>query len=221
MALWQLASDLEPKIDLQRKLAAPYTHTALPSFQSIPQLDFLYIRDPKLADYQFSADNSKVTMVPSKTTLSTETGTASFTGKRQRSLTCSASVSLHLDQELGHVHAGLALYKEDIRHAEIFYDFSSCTINFKRELKLKGPAVTQSQSVTSTPDAIGFRIRAEPSQYTFEFRTGENGKWVEVGAMDTAEITGYDFSGPILGVFACTEDLKGRTPVVFSGLEII
>ncbi|KAK5108280.1 hypothetical protein LTR62_008595 [Meristemomyces frigidus] len=203
------------------------TASVIPLLQSIPRVDFLYIRDARLEDYtidsdQLPADGSQVriSLVPSQTTLSTETGTASFVGKRQRSLNCTVTATLHLDQRVSPVEAGLAIYKEDLRHVEIYYDSATSTINYRQVLKLKGAAVSARKSVSVRADMIKFRIKAEPHQYTFEYSTDGKLGWVEVGKLDTLDITGYDFSGPILGVFATTEDGDSKTPVRFNEFQI-
>lgn len=160
-----------PTMSFQRKPVAftSGSDTGLPLLKPLPRVDLLYIRDPNSEDYRFSTDKHNLTLIPRSTTLSVETDTTTFVGKRQRSLNCTATVKLHLDQEAKDtsVHAGLALYKEDIRHAEIYYDFATAAVCFSKELKLKGELVVLQQPWIA-PGTVIFRIRAEPNQYSFE-----------------------------------------------------
>jgi beta-xylosidase len=198
------------------------SESVFPTLKVGPRVDFVYIRDPNFEDYHFSNDNRKITLTPRNPTLSTQIGTTSFVWKRLRSLNSAAKVTLNIDEEARgkSIHALLSLYKDDIRHADIYYHFSKSNVCFSKELKLKGELVIIQKALVS-PSAVTFRVGAEPQQYKFEYREKEEQEWKCLGSMDTVEMTGLDFTGPIFGVFASTRDAGAGPPVVFNDFEII
>jgi beta-xylosidase len=212
-------------ISFQREgvVATSSSDVELTQLKNLPRIDYLYIRDPNLEDYHFSTDDRRITITPSNSTLSAQLGTSSFVGKRQRALNCSAVVSLDISLNMKasgkSIQTGLALYKEDCRHTEIYYDFSKSAVCFRKELKMKGDAVVSQIPLVAMRN-ISFRIRAEPSRYEFEYRVGEGQSWTLLESMDTLEMTGLDFTGPILGIFASCKDVEDAIPIVFEDFEI-
>jgi beta-xylosidase len=83
--------------------------------KSRARVEDVYIRDAKLDDYQFSPDGGLITLIPRRNDLSAPKNSASFIGKRQRSQSSTATMTLHVPKHKGIV-AGLALYKDDFRH---------------------------------------------------------------------------------------------------------
>ena len=187
--------------------------------KTVPGVEWLYIRDPNLEDNAFSSKS--INLVPRKTTLSAETGTTSFVGQRQRSLNCVVTVKLNKNEDHNDkpIQAGLTIYKEDIRHAEIYYDYSKSLVCFNKEMKLKGKPEMTTRYI-GPGKVVAFQIRAEPDKYAFEYRTEEDLHWLKLGSMDSLDMTGCDFTGPVIGVFGCSEDESLNAHVVFKDFRI-
>lgn len=81
-----------------------------------PKVDYLYIRDAKLDDHNFSRDGKEFVLKASKEGFSQWREPVTFVGKRQRSLTGTTSVEMHLtSQSTPGLKAGLAYYKDEFR----------------------------------------------------------------------------------------------------------
>ncbi|PVH79630.1 glycoside hydrolase family 43 protein [Cadophora sp. DSE1049] len=210
-----------PKITFKRESVTNPSSKSLPSAPGQAQADFLYIRNVRLEDYKISANGRDISIVPSSTTLSAQSGTFSFIGKRQRSITSSASATLLQDQIATGVpvQAGLALYKDDMRHSEIYYDHLLSAVCLNKETKLNGSATTKQQSVTPKKK-IEFRIVGKPKLYCFEYKVDDAPQWVSIGELDSLAITGLDFTGPILGIFSTVPDTDVYAPVQFVDFSV-
>jgi hypothetical protein len=51
--------------------------------------------------------------------------------------------------------------------------------------------------------------------YSFSFKQNESDGWEEVDVVDTMHFTGFDFTGPLIGVYAV-----GRGQINFQGVCI-
>jgi hypothetical protein len=154
------------------------------------------------------------------TTLSSRTGTTAFIGRRQRLQDCIASVTLHPLQKDCKVSAGLTVWKEPIRHAEIFYDFSTSSICFSKTNKmLSDEPETKSEPLELT-DTVNFKITATTKVYIWSYRVGEKGIWTKLGEMGAVEFSGYDFTGTIYGVFASSQSSEAGAEVTFEDFQI-
>ena len=65
-----------------------------------------------------------------------------------------------------------------------------------------------------------FRTEYLESHYKFSYRLQQDSPWIDFGDLDTLELTGHDFVGPIVGIFASTKPMNGRTDIKFEMLEI-
>jgi beta-xylosidase len=68
------------------------------TIKQLPHVDDVYIRDPIMQDYQFSSDNSSISLRANDTDLSSPEGAVSFLGKRQRAIDETASAVLELEK---------------------------------------------------------------------------------------------------------------------------
>jgi beta-xylosidase len=213
-----------PTLEFQRNQVAPESSggSEFPQLKGRARVDDVYIRDPQLEDYAFSSDSRTISITPRVPTLSVQRGTTSFVGKRQRGLNSTATVTLQLqDRKDQTTKAGLALYKEDCRHVEIYYDYSTCEVGFHKEHKiLRMDVLTQKALSPPSPRSVAFRIRATGHKYDFDFRGGDEQDWTLLGSVDAKEMTGCDFSGPILGIFASTIETETTSPVIFEDFDI-
>ncbi|KAG4440842.1 hypothetical protein IFR05_003655 [Cadophora sp. M221] len=180
----------------------------------------VYIRDADLTRFQFSDAGQTVVINPLPASLAEYAQQIAFVGARQRSLDGMATVSLS-EQSLQSpvdLKAGLTYYKDELRFARIFWDTKESAAVFefvnaakdlgsyhtgKLKLKLVGP--------------IRFRIEYNESYLDF-LCSGDGTSWEKIGTVNTLDISGSDFIGPVIGVFASAE--HGSPLVHFSELLI-
>lgn len=184
-----------------------------------PDLENVHIRDPCLSDYAISLTGRQMTLVPRKADLSCSSGTVSFLGQRQRSLDCTVKATLRVNdvaaaQAVG--QAGLSLYKDELRHIDICYDFgiSSVRLSHTNSVKsspgtpLDGPKISilgQEQVPNMDGRALQFKIQTSPDRYTFSYREADSeADWIVLGSVDSMVMTADDFTGTIFGIFAST-----------------
>lgn len=211
--------------------------------KSIPaNVGYLYLRTPRTSDYTVSSDGRKISLVPSETDLSVPNGTCTFLAQRQRSLDCTASATLDLQREekqtgLAPIKAGLSLFKDDIRHVDLLYDFqngSICLAHTDKVEHKENPIILSQYQASEKTTEIKFEVRASPNEYGFFFqeRNGSSGgEWVSCGSVDTLKMTAWDFTGTCFGIFASStsEHEKaeienpsgGRHEVVFEDFTIV
>ena len=137
-----------------------------------PRVDYIYIRDVVLENYMFSEDGRAITLVASNIDLSTSTGTVSFVGRRQRAFHGVATTSHLLDEMKKDTKAGLTVYKDDYRHAEIFYDYSKSAFCFNALNRAKGLSSSAKCHLEPT-GTVEFKIRATNVSYELYFRERE------------------------------------------------
>ncbi|KAL5331723.1 hypothetical protein ACEPPN_001260 [Leptodophora sp. 'Broadleaf-Isolate-01'] len=165
----------------------------------------VYIRDSDLSRFQFSDAGQTIVIDPLPTSFAEYTQPIAFVGARQRSMVGKATVLLS-DQSLRSpvdLEAGLAYYKDELRFARIFWSTKESAAVFEfvntakdlrthhaRKLKLDGP--------------IRFCIEYNESSLDF-LCSGHGTSWEKIGTVNAIDITGSDFIGPIIGVFAAAE----------------
>jgi hypothetical protein len=67
--------------------------------------------------------------------------------------------------------------------------------------------------------AVALRVFYTELTYEFSFRNGSGGAWVRLGSIDTIEMTGLDFTGALIGVFATEGAKAGDVEVSFENLK--
>lgn len=197
-------------------------------------VEYLHLRSPRLSDYTFLAGGSKISIVARGNDLSTRKGTASFLAQRQRNLTCNPTATLHLQRDRQDsvqtlLKAGFSLFKDDVQHVDIYYDFAKGIVELTHHDKIRhttcNPVVVSQHPVSKDADQIIFEIRATPNDYTFLFRgvtagnknlPGSTTEWVCAGSVDSLHMTALDFTGPSFGIFASTniQDPEGDDDVL-------
>ncbi|KAK2811166.1 hypothetical protein FQN50_002263 [Emmonsiellopsis sp. PD_5] len=201
-----------------------------------PGVDYLYIRDPELDHYSFSDDdNGTITLTASAADISQWQDPTTFIGKRQRKHDGIAKVTLHNPQPTPAattttttLKAGLAYYKDEHRHIKLFHDFSTSEIVLELTNNAKSISRTVrhglGQQEMTTNDAVTFRVEYTEVEYRFSFSMGGDEdedvarSWVVVGCVDALEMTGPDFVGPVIGVFATAREEGVRAK--FEGLGV-
>ncbi|KAL4891573.1 glycosyl hydrolase [Aspergillus ambiguus] len=180
-----------------------------PRLVTKPSVDFVYIRDPVASNYHL-IDSTSGTILASRPDLSHPQMSPSFIGKRQRLLNGSSSVSLHSihnASQLSKLRTGLACYKDEHRYVWIYYDTAENTVSMELVNKAKGIRRTERHELRSRPVCVHFSIKYSEQSYRLEYSSAETAtqSWVHVATVDTLDMTGPDFTGPILGVCAFCE----------------
>jgi len=204
---------LNPTIGLEESSEIQLLRSVSPS----PLIELVHIRDTDYEMYDISSDTHHITLISSVIDLSGSKGPVAFVGKRQRSLEGVASVSLIQPAHDNDTKAGLAYYKDEHRYIRIFYDSKSSEIVSEMVNRAKSLSSRSSVDYKEAGDVV-FRIRY--TALSLEFSYSSNGSdWTVTESFDTAIMTDYDFTGPVIGVFATAE--KDPTKVRFRGLEIL
>lgn len=118
------------------------------------------------------------------------------------------------------LRAGMACYKDEHRFLRIYYDATELAIVTETINKPKGTCRQERLTLESLPKSIAFRIQYTEQEYRLFHTVGNAGQanWKCVSTIDTLNLTGPDFTGPVIGVFAVAESTD--TEVRFRNLTI-
>ncbi|KAI4721218.1 hypothetical protein E4T48_02519 [Aureobasidium sp. EXF-10727] len=176
-------------------------------------LDWLYIRDVDLEHHKI--EGSTIRLTTSKADIPQWQEPVSFVGKRQRKLEGSASVSLAVPRT-GSSRAGLVIYKDEHRYTRIYYNSSSRTICFEVINNAKKISRHDQQDISDETSEIRLLIEYTEDKLVFQYEE-EEGVVKTLGDVDTAELSNADFVGPIIGVFAVSDEESDE--VVFTNFN--
>lgn len=185
-----------------------------------PNADFVFLRDANLDDHVL-ADNGDLVLVADSGDLSQWDTRTTFIGKRQRELDGQSSVVLCLPHDQSDIKAGFAIYKDEHRFARIFWNGEQQCCEFEILNRAKNIQRTAQSERISGGQEIRFKIKYSEDRMEFAYQLGVEGKVessrVVLGSIDTAELSGSDFVGPIHGIYAVA---KEREKVVFKGFTV-
>lgn len=177
-----------------------------PRLEVLPGVDWVFLRDVNYGMYQINDKNVRVTA--SKIPLTSPDESPSFIGKRQRSLegTCLVNISARSSPDRVQSKAGLALYKDEHRFIAVGIDFTSEKVSFEFINKAKHLTKSKTEDISlGEQDVVALKCSYTEMSYEFSFRTDPKGKWYTIGRVDTLDMSGYDYIGPIFGLFAVGE----------------
>ncbi|KAL4879559.1 glycosyl hydrolase [Aspergillus karnatakaensis] len=194
-----------------------------------PSLDLLHIRDPDEKHYRYEGSN--IILKPSKASIHQSEEPISFVGKHQRQLEGESSVSLSLPTTTvstsSSLETGLCYYKDEFRNIRLFYSAQTRRIvlhvlNKARSIDRVSSREIETSSTSASALSIRLGISYTESGFTFFFAEGQNGQEKQViGEIDTLEMTGYGFVGPVIGVFACVDENENEeTEVTFRDFRV-
>ncbi|KAL3490517.1 glycosyl hydrolase [Aspergillus germanicus] len=178
-------------------------------------LELVHIRNPDPSKYEYSSSDhaAHIKLSPTPQGLSARRGPNTFLGKRQRALVSTVTVSLAVNKQLqSNIVAGLALFKDHLRHASIAYHFTSGNLRLYATNPATGLSRTAETSITLTETdnmeaaAVELRIQSSAEAYTLSFRPSLSQDWRELGHVTSSEMFVRDFTGPLFGVFAHGEE---------------
>ncbi|OQD95991.1 hypothetical protein PENVUL_c099G06266 [Penicillium vulpinum] len=176
------------KVEDQDSLAAP---------------PWVYLRDAKLDRYHMQG--RRITLQADLVEFTSADESITFVGQRQRRLEGTATVTVYKPQHSTSVRAGLSLYKDEHRFLTIGYDFHLQQITFNGLNQAKSFSQSESQMVDFR-NHISFKIGYAETSLQFYFRVDEE-DWHGLATLDTAILTDFDFTGPIIGIFAIGDDV--------------
>ena len=180
--------------------------------KSTLQAAWVHIRNPTLEDYRILENH--ITMRARPAGLHSSNQIISFAGQRQRELVGTASVTLAMSQYSVPVQAGLAFFKDEHRFLTLAYDFGKKLIVFHGLNRAKSFEDKRAQRV-EIEDFIELKIKYTETSLHFFFKDPQ-GSWQCLQVIDTINLTDFDFTGPVIGVFAEGDDVE----VEFSGITI-
>ncbi|KAL5597196.1 hypothetical protein FOBRF1_010989 [Fusarium oxysporum] len=175
-----------------------------------PDVAYLQIRDPVPGSYEH--DGKGVTLTSSKADLNQDDEPVTFIGKHQRSLHGTSSATLEaLDSSIiedSRLRTGLCYYKDEHRYARVFLDVNPENIVFELVNKARSMERTLSVNIGAIAkgNSIVFGIDYTELDLVFWYSLGEDGTRREMGTLDSLDMTGHDFVGPVIGVFATGND---------------
>ncbi|KAI9172760.1 Non-reducing end alpha-L-arabinofuranosidase BoGH43A [Paramyrothecium foliicola] len=219
---WPQISQTKMEFDIET--AEAYGSSSLSYDNNV--LQDVYIRTPQLDCYTASHDRQDYSLLPQPSMLASPTGTATFIGRRQRDIKCSASVTLPLAQFDGietETLAGIALYKDCSRYAAITFSNKSRALVLEVRSMVDQKPQTRIMAKASVPtdqQVLQLRIIADSEGYAFDWMESN---WQSMGSLDSVEMSGYDMTGTIFGLFASikteTDDTK-KVPVEFTKFRV-
>ncbi|KAJ4293147.1 hypothetical protein N0V90_008429 [Kalmusia sp. IMI 367209] len=170
-------------------------------------LEHVYIRNVDLEKFRFNPSKSSVvSLSPTAGDLTSPRGSMTFLGMRQRTLQCSAKVTLDTptpeSSSTCDTVAGFSVYKDHLRHASITYATRTNTLSFNVINATQELSRTTNISIESSFQKLRFEIRASPKQYVFMYQCEDAEDFKELGSVLVTELFARDFTGPIFGIFA-------------------
>ncbi|KAL2136884.1 hypothetical protein VTI74DRAFT_610 [Chaetomium olivicolor] len=174
----------------------------------------IYIRDMDPSKFRILEDGT-MRLIAGCSDFCNADDPVSFVGMRQRKLDGRVAATLMLDPSSKARHeftAGVALYKDEHRYAQLLCDSATCQVRFHFLNKAKGAVESATRDVEPA-ECVQFEIRHSASTYEFCFRTVEEQNWIQVGSVGTSDMTGYDFTGPLLGVFGARSGDRSHADV--------
>ncbi|KXH53283.1 hypothetical protein CSAL01_01931 [Colletotrichum salicis] len=162
------------------------------------RIEDLYILTPIPSNYSYSPEENIYSLRAQASNLASTSGTSTFVGRRQRSLSGSASTTIHIAsyKAVGLPLVGLAVYKDSLRHAVIQFDplerkVSSILVAIKGQKPMS--VVLSSAAISESTDMVELRIQSKPDNYELFWRVsrlGEKNDWQSLGGVDPLLLSG-------------------------------
>lgn len=177
---------------------------------NLPDVAFVHIRDPIEANYGFQGKSIELTS--STADLSDPNRPVSFVGKRQRRLDGSAFATLDYlatsTTDGSRLQTGLCYYKDEHRYIRFFLDVDSNEVVLDIVNKARSVERRTAQRLGSVNKGakITFNMNYTETDFVFWYSVIDNpSKGGELGKIDSLDMTGHDFVGPLIGVYAVSE----------------
>ena len=189
-----------------------------------PDIAYVRIRDPVEEDYEYNGNS--VVLTSRKADLDQYKEPVTFTGWRQRRLDGSTSATLESltasATNGSRLKTGLCYYKDEHRFVRAFLDVELNEVVLEITNKSKDIHRRTSQSVGALHRGVKITFGVDYTELELVFwyslevdDVADTRKVLE--RMDTLDMTGHDFVGPIIGVYAVSDK---REKVRYSNLGL-
>lgn len=196
-----------PQLEFSRDVGELAISDPLDSFKPSAATPFIHIRDPALEDFRITKDT--ISLIPRPTDLSSLSGSPSFIGQRQRHSTDTATVAVDLPCDGNNLKAGLTIFKDEHRHADIYYDSALGVIVLRlaspQEFQHKVDLISKVSITKGSTSKLALRIQSSKQDYSFSFSSNGGENWRTVGSVPLESFAQKDFTGTLFGVFAVTD----------------
>ncbi|KAL4871490.1 hypothetical protein BDV12DRAFT_206234 [Aspergillus spectabilis] len=210
----------QPKIEFQAKPVESLAGGEA-EFKSPPNVADVYIRTPDLSKYNVPEDEKgRISLYPSVEGFSEPHGTCSFLGRRQLWLNSVSTASLDITTLSPDIKAGLALYKDNLRHASLSYNSTDRKVSCQVVILDSEKTLTGELEIHAAEKEVQFRIASHPTKWDFFAKAASHDAWTGMGSVSAREFSAREMTGPIFGVFARTESGGTDLPVIFHGFDV-
>lgn len=175
-----------------------------------PDVAFVHIRD--IVEENYEHDGNNITLTASNADMSQSDEPVTFIGKRQRCLDGSSSVTLSYmapSSVDGFVlKTGLCYYKDERRFIRAFLDVDSKEVVLETVNKARSIERRTSRSLTPLQKnaRLTFGVDYTELEFVFWYSVDSDlGAKQELERVDILDMTGHDFVGPIIGIFAVSK----------------
>lgn len=193
-----------PQLEFSRAVGDGTITGPLDSLKPSAATPFIHIRDPALEDFRIAKDT--ISLISRATDLSSVSGSPSFIGQRQRHFTDTATVVLDLPSDGGNLKAGLTIFKDEHRHADIYYDSALGAIVLRlaspQEFQHKVDLISKVAITKGMTGKLGLRIQSSKRDYSFSFSIDGEEDWRTIGSVPLESFAQKDFTGTLFGLFA-------------------
>ncbi|KAG5743850.1 hypothetical protein H9Q70_013444 [Fusarium xylarioides] len=196
---WLRLESVEAEINTSRLASA----NAVQGLRAVQAADFLYIRDPVLENYKIYTVSNTISVTSSSIDLSHPQESPSFVGRRQRLHAGQSSATFKINAS-SKLKTRLAVYKDEHRYLRVFYDTAGRAVVYEFVNNAKVLKKTEKRVLDRDVDTIQFRFEYTEQEYRVFYSTGTD--WEHIATLDTLDMTGPDFVGPVIGVFALAQE---------------
>lgn len=178
--------------------------------------EWQYLRNPIRENYSLTERKGQLRISASPYTLN-ETEAVSFVARRQTEHDFSAETWMELVSSAANEEAGMTLIQNNTHH----YDLLLKKQGNKNILQLR-VVVGSLSYIAAEKEVAGnqvkLKIQGEPLSYTFSYSASEQGKYEELGKLDTrylsTEVAG-GFTGVMIGLYASSNGKPSKAKAYF------
>lgn len=167
---------------------------------------YVHLRDAVPDSYRISDHELEIRPTPAG--LSAHKTSPSFVGRCQTQLHGHSSATLLTDHASHSVKAGICIYKDEHRFASVGFDSSQSVVYFEACNRATEFSTAATSPVT-TEGCVHLAITYTPAEWTFLYRAPASDEWCKLGLVETAQLSGRDFTGPLIGAFAVGPEEEG------------
>lgn len=189
--------------------------------------DWCYLRNADLSCHKMLNHGQEIRLLAGDSDLSDAktNSQVTFVGKRQRRLEGYSQVSIQNISTSTQSNAGLCIYKDEHRFARVFIEAGASSNEVVFEVTNKAKSIHRTKRSAEKYPAVNvseIKLKVEYTErsYRFYYQSQHENGWVGFPELDTEDLTGHDFVGPIVGIFAFSKESGSSTEVTFRDLIV-